>query len=170
LADVNATGKDGCTALHDAAFWSRSYPARELGKLLVSRGLALDVNSTNNIGLTPLHLAVMHESDDGLNLDFVRFLLCESSADVNAVGGLFGRTALHFAAIHKHRFSDWTVDMVVKLLICHGASLDAKDLKQQTVRDLANEYWLARVLDELEKTPKDEAVGFHERTGYCCRT
>jgi ankyrin repeat protein len=155
-AELNATNKDGHTMLHEAAFWNHSYPARELGKLLVSRGLDLDVNITNDNIQTPLHLVLMCGSKGELNLNFFRFLLCESGADVN-VEDEDGWTALHYAAIYRPCYKFWGPETVAALLIRHGARLCARDFKQRTAADIAGSNSSMRsFLSAAENAEKDE--------------
>jgi hypothetical protein len=97
---------------------------------------------------------MVHGSAGYLNPNFIRFLLCDASADVNAVDKQ-GRTALHYAAEYDPYYRSWGSEVVAILLICHGASLYAKDLNQQTARDLAGDS-LGYFLKRAEKAQKDE--------------
>ena len=82
-ADVHACDGDGDSSLHCAAVAVGGRGQLEVARLLLQ--LNVEVNSRNNNGTTPLHLAShgLPDSESGGNPDIVRLLL-DHGADVLA--------------------------------------------------------------------------------------
>ena len=81
-ANVNIGDEYGWTALHSACEYG---PKLETVKILLNAGANVNVkamNDSQNPGITPLHLAVFHYTEEE-SIDVVRLLL-EAGADVNA--------------------------------------------------------------------------------------
>ncbi|MDB6129124.1 MAG: ankyrin repeat-containing protein [Verrucomicrobiales bacterium] len=111
-ADVNASQKDGMTALH----WAAYNEDLEAADLLVKKGA--NVNATNRYGIHPLSLACASGNNELITL------LIKSGADVNATNR-GGETVLMTAARTGKTGP-------VEALLEHGAKLDAKDRRGQT--------------------------------------
>ena len=117
-------------ALHDLDF-------AEAKRLIVS---GIDINSKDNEGDTPLHLA----ADLG-NLDIVELLL-KSGAEIDLHDGwdTLGRTALHRAVIKGNI-------EVINVLIQAGADINAKQWDGYTALDLAKTAKNAEIVSLLRK-------------------
>ena len=76
---INAKDSAGNTQLH------RSVTQREIGTVRNILAQGADVNIQNNLGQTPLHLAVLAN-----DLELVELLVETGGADVNAYGGSAG--------------------------------------------------------------------------------
>ena len=151
--DVNSPAPDGATALHWAAHWDD----HDLVARLIAAGA--NVNSKNDLGVTPLALAcenaslpvatllVEHGGDVNLpangeaplmiaarsgNEKLVSFLLARR-AEVNATDPRHGQTALMWAVAHRH--AD-----VVKQLLSHGADLGTRSKTDSLRMATINRY------------------------------
>lgn len=107
-ADVAATDKRGCQALHLVAGGVHCSSALHVARLLLANGA--DIRARNRYGETPLHMAT------GQSDEFIQHLI-ESGADVDA-RDLDGETPLHRAALNGASTS-------TEILLRHGASPDA---------------------------------------------
>jgi ankyrin repeat protein len=116
---LTAHAGDGWTALHLAVFFAQ----KAVAKQLLEAGANVLARSTNSLNNHPLHAAVA-----GRSRDCVAILL-ESGAEVNATQA-GGWTALHGAAQNSD------VEMT-KVLLAHGANMDARADNNQTPLDLA---------------------------------
>jgi len=114
--DIKARDSYGRTLLHYAVDYGYS-----IVKHLLDRGA--NPNETDNIGMTPLHLAS--------RLDVAKLLL-DRGADPNIKTKYDGRTPLHYAAAEGRL-------AVAVLLLRHGAYIDAKDHYGKTPLYLAVE-------------------------------
>ena len=109
-ASLAAVDRDGNTALHHVAVSTNNNQA-DLVNILLSRGLAFEV--PNNVGATPLHMAVAHD-----NKPAVVALLSRGASVATKDGN--GNTALHYAArLQKVQYG------ILNMLLKHGASIDA---------------------------------------------
>ena len=121
--DVNASDKDGVTALMVASFNGHS----EAVNLLLSK--RADVNAkTSDYGQTALRLASQHG-----HIEIVKLLLA-AHADINATDK-DGKTALYWAVTTNE------ID-VVRELIASGADINIKDKSGETpLMVLSCDYW-----------------------------
>ena len=110
--DVNATGKNGRTALHEAAVCESS----DVAVFLLANGAKVDARDDD--GNTPLHLVLR---DSGL--DVVRVLL-GNKADINATNN-DGDTPLHNAA-------DFGSPGITEHLLNKKANVNARNNKGRT--------------------------------------
>ena len=120
-------------------------------KVLIDAGA--DVNASGNSG-TPLHKAVWFRSND---FTLIRLLITKG-ADVN--NGVFGEiTPLHMAA-------HWGNSDCAKLLIQHGANVDAKTSRGYQPIHVAAAVGVARYLFGFESYwgSERERYGDHEKT------
>ena len=90
---------------------------------LKDAGIRVDVRSSYNNGISPLHYAAT------LGADAIVDFLIKNGVDVNSVD-LLGKTPLHYAATQNN-------PMVVLELINFGASLNAQDEEGNTPLDIA---------------------------------
>lgn len=104
-ADINATLRDGATALHCAAREGHT----EVCLLLLAN--AADVTARDDAGATPLHEAARHQPATGA--------LIVAGANVNARSRA-GRTPLHMAVLHDAYAAG-------QFLVRSGAEVDARD-------------------------------------------
>lgn len=86
---VNATGKDGCSALHFLYNWFPYQGTREIFQLLLAEDI--DITLTNSKGVSPLHLA----ADKGVIDHIDRYVALGGALDV---ADDVGNTRLHYAA------------------------------------------------------------------------
>jgi ankyrin repeat protein len=134
-ADVNASQKDGMTALHWSAFHSKP----DVARLLLAAGAL--VKAENRFGVTPLSLACTNG-----NTELIKTLLA-AGADANTtLRG--GETVLMTA-------SRTGLVEPVKVLIDAGAKLDSKDKKGQTALMWAADDGHAKVVELLIKAGAD---------------
>lgn len=108
--------------------------AAAVAKRLIESG---NVNSKNELGETPLHLAVKKT-----NHQIIKYLLRTRKADVNATNKS-GETPLKYAVRSEN-------DKSVKLLIAHGANVNHIDRKGQSALHVAcicrNNYNIIKIL------------------------
>jgi uncharacterized protein len=105
---------------------------QEVGRLIVAnRDL---VNSRNELGSTPLHIAAGNPTPD------IASLLLSNGAAVNARDNN-GATPLHIAAFSGHKAN-------VELLLAQGANVHARDNSGRTPRDYA-EASLSREVSDI---------------------
>ncbi|MEC4734969.1 MAG: ankyrin repeat domain-containing protein [Wolbachia endosymbiont of Halictus tumulorum] len=122
-ADVNAKGRDECTALHLAA----SYGCKEIVEVLIRA--EADVNLRDKSGCTALHLAT------GYGHKEIVEVLIGAGADVN-VRDKSGYTALHFAARKE----------IVEVLIGRESNVNAVDKYGKTPLDYAKNQDVVKAL------------------------
>lgn len=108
---INASDRDGMTALH----WAARLGHTEAAQILLERGAKTEV-LTRGQRRTPLYLAAQHRHQDVVKL------LLENGADANAASKLDGATALHKASQLGH-------EPVMEVLIEHGANVNTKDVE-----------------------------------------
>jgi len=122
--DVHYRNKSNATLLHLAAEFDSNVKVAEV---LISMGA--DINTKEDSGFTPFHLAVSYGSVG------IAKLLISNGADVNAA---FNDviTPLHMAIISDNADSDKKIE-IVKLLISEGADLNAKTPAGDTPYDAA---------------------------------
>ena len=134
-AKVNAKAQNGWTALTLAA--AKGYEA--VVRQLLDSGA--DANIADIYGWTPLLRAV-----DGDRVGVVRILLEDKSVQVN-VGNEQGETALHLAA-GVGAFE------IARLLIAHGANVQAKDAAGRTPAMVAKAEGYASLAEFIERSEK----------------
>ncbi len=111
----------------------RDGDVREVSKLIATdRNL---VNSRNELGSTPLHIAAGNPTPD------IARLLLDNGADLNAKDNN-GATPLHIAAFSGHKAN-------VELLLARGANVHARDNSGKTARDYAEASVSREVSDIL---------------------
>lgn len=120
---ASATGADGWTPIHLAAFFGRADTTRALLELDADVG-ALSSNPLRN---TPLHAAIAGGRDPE-----VIGVLLEAGAAVDSVAG-GGLTPLHVAAARGDR-------EIVERLVDRGASVGAETAEGKTPADVAEQY------------------------------
>jgi ankyrin len=103
--------KNGYTPLHYAVYKGH----KEMVRLLIARGAAVDARTHDGSAKTPLHMA----AETG-HLAIARFLLDRGSKIDETAKGIYhqGFTPLHFAAANGH-------EAVVEMLIKKGANVNA---------------------------------------------
>jgi len=99
-AEINAQNDEGATALHKALFWGH----KSVVELLVASGA--DVNAKDQDGITPLHEAVLSDY-----LWCVDEIIEANNTDVGA----------------EYKILEKIIIDIVKLLITHGADVNAED-------------------------------------------
>jgi uncharacterized protein len=111
----------------------RTGDTREVGRLIAAnRDL---VNSRNELGSAPLHIAAGKPTPD------IARLLLDNGAAVNARDNN-GATPLHIAAFSGHKAN-------VELLLARGANVHARDNSGKTARDYAYTSLSREVSDML---------------------
>ncbi|MEM7496104.1 MAG: ankyrin repeat domain-containing protein, partial [Myxococcota bacterium] len=138
-ADKNTTDKDGCNALHAAAFSPSEHAPRVVQTLLDA---GVDKDATNNDGWTGLHLAALNESKHAPQ---VIKTLIDNSVDKNATTKN-GWTALHLAAQNESEHAP----QVIKILIDNGVDKNATDNDGWTALFIAKAWNRQRVIQLLE--------------------
>lgn len=109
-------------------------------QLLIRNGA--DVTAREDTYSTPLHLASAKGCAETVDL------LIRCQADVNALNGNQS-TPLHLAA-SSHLALEGTI---VRLLLQHGANIDAKDSEGHTPFEIASSegnWWIAKVLSDYQ--------------------
>ena len=120
--NLEAKDKDGCTALHRAAFAGNL----EILEELIIQGA--DVNAENNDKQTVLHLALVSNKP---NIDLVKYLLEDKEIKQRLEAkDKFGFTALHLASFYGSL-------EILKELIKQGADINAKNNDEETILHLA---------------------------------
>jgi hypothetical protein len=138
---ANASDARGRKALHWAASWPNSPGHLEVIKLLAAR--SAEVNTADDLGITPLHLAATpHRGAFATHLAAAR-LLIGNGAKVN-IAAKDGSTPLHRAAAAN-------APRLVSLLIENGAQVNARDAKGRTPLALTDELHGRTVAEILVK-------------------
>jgi cytohesin len=141
------TREDGSTPLHIAA----GSGALDVVQLLVEAGA--DINSHNDVGLTPLHQAI-YQSDrsdeDSIDLRTIDWLVTHG-ADVNAID-TGGRTPLHYA-LHP---------LLIDYLVAHGAKVDARDSAIATPLHYAARFGVVAAMEHLLDAGADVNARMYE--------
>jgi hypothetical protein len=120
-SSVEPRGQYGWSPLHSAAF------KEDLEMVQVLLGYGVDVNAQTDFGYTPLnHYATIGRSDDPR----VARLLLDHGADPNIWSEYSNTSPLHGASL-KGRIE------LARLLLEHGASVEARDWKGKTPLDVA---------------------------------
>ncbi len=124
---INSFSKEGFAPLTLAAHFGHA----ETTQWLLDHGANVDIVSTHQLGVTPLHAALF-----GKRIATARVLI-ENGANVNiARGGATwprsGWTALHYAA-------GFGLNELVLLMLSHGADINILDEQLKTPLDIARE-------------------------------
>lgn len=127
-SDLDARDADGNTALHRLCTSFYDITKVETMVSLIASGA--NVNATNNLGQTPLHIAAQNiggwdNNDPPVNEPFQ--LLVYKKADVNARDNQ-GRTPLHVVSLSDSSFKD----QATRLLIAAGANPNLQDNEGMT--------------------------------------
>ncbi|KAI1186262.1 hypothetical protein F5B17DRAFT_404459 [Nemania serpens] len=139
-AMVNSKNKDGETPLHISCVERN----RIIAEVLLANGAG--INAIDNLGLTPLHCAIIaqgifeesEESDRPEDTSLVELLLAHKKLDKNIKTFHQGATALHLAAA-------WALPDIVALLLKGGA-----DRHSTTWRGEISLHWAFRTMREDE--------------------
>ncbi|XP_076676923.1 uncharacterized protein LOC143373487 [Andrena cerasifolii] len=137
--DIDAACEDGTTVLHKAIRWYKI----ELIKLLLSRGA--NVNAEGEYGQTSLHIAA-----EAGYIEPVELLL-KYGAYINSVCTYVGKehcTPLYIAVKRKNK-------KLIKLLLEHGANVDAQDQAGKTILYFAVEDGRSLIVQRLLKHHPD---------------
>ncbi len=157
--DANAEDDNGATALHVSA----GEGFLKMVNLLINHGAGVNPKSVSE--WTPLFYASAHG-----DLEIVRVLL-SAGADVNATDGDRGNTALMWAAsgpapglrsrdeirsfrkTHKKELAEQSTRYceIVKLLIAHGADVNAKEFLGLTALQMAKNRELKNIIKVLRR-------------------
>ena len=132
-ADINASDKDGNTALH----WASTMGNTKIINLLIS--YFADINAQNKDGYTALHCVFQ-----GGHIEVMK-LLIHNGADLNAVCN-DGYSVLHLAAIYPHTKN--SVD-IIKFLIHSGANVNATNKEGNTPLHLTSVRYSGPEIVEL---------------------
>jgi ankyrin repeat protein len=137
--NVDERDADGNTALHRLC--SGYYDADKVDSMASLIASGANVNATNNLGQTPLHVAsgkitMWDDNDPPVNNPFQ--LLIYKNADVNARDNQ-GRTPLHVISISDSMFKD----QATRLLISAGANPNLQDRDGMTPLHLVASSGLA---------------------------
>ena len=128
-SSVDIRGSLGKSPLHAATH----FEDLEMVQVLLDYGL--DVNARDNFGFTPLTFALEYRSKN-IDPGVVRFLL-DHGADPNVAKYQNG-TPLHRAS-ERHRASRSRRIEMARLLVEHGANVEAQDNRGKTPLDVATE-------------------------------
>ncbi|KAJ8935466.1 hypothetical protein NQ314_012785 [Rhamnusium bicolor] len=136
--DVNLSDCLGKTSLHYAC--SRGF--QDILLLLINSGA--NVNAIDNDKNMPLHLACNSGHEN-----CVKALIYSSGEVELNVGNFFGDTPLHLA-------TKWGYLDIVKILLENGTSIIIQNNRNQTVLDLAPNYYVLKLLRQFgeEKSAK----------------
>ncbi|KAL3492428.1 ankyrin repeat-containing domain protein [Aspergillus germanicus] len=139
-ADIRRMTFQGQTALHVAASGKGT---RDTVELLLQGGAAVDINSWNLNGETPLYAAAAVGNESAM------VALLENGAEVNTMGYLSG-TPLHGVVRSKYSYLrglipyPYKASRIMQILFDHGADVDAVDSNGMTALATAlttsNEY------------------------------
>ena len=121
-AKINETNDKGCTPLN----LSLSSKNKEIAKLLIINGAQVNIKvQVTNAIVTPLHLAILHCWQDGLEL------LLKYGANINGTDE-YKNSPLHYAVESKNT-------KAVESLLKNGADLNIKNVNNQIALDVAKE-------------------------------
>ncbi|KAG5886160.1 hypothetical protein JTB14_024840 [Gonioctena quinquepunctata] len=129
--DVDVTDYFGKTSLHYAA--NRGY----LNIVLLLMNRQANVNIKDNEKNTPLHLACTNGQEN-----CVRALIYSSREVELNIGNYSGETPLHLATI-------WGYYEIIKILLENGATPGIKNRRNQTVSDLAPNYYILKLVEKF---------------------
>ncbi|XP_069101658.1 ankyrin-1-like isoform X2 [Argopecten irradians] len=104
-----------------------------------------DVNKPNEIGLYPIHLAVMN-SDANKRKTIIK-LLMDKGADINVQAEEGGNTPLHIAAWRNHL-------VTVKQILSYKPEYQKEDNDGKTARDIAEENGYTKIVELIDKYAK----------------
>ncbi|XP_021360438.1 serine/threonine-protein phosphatase 6 regulatory ankyrin repeat subunit A-like isoform X4 [Mizuhopecten yessoensis] len=105
----------------------------------------VDVNKPNEIGLYPIHLAVMN-TDANKRKTIIK-LLMDKGADINIKAIEDGNTPLHIAAWRNHLVS-------VKQILSYKPEYNTEDNDGKTARDIAEENGFTKIVELIDKYAK----------------
>lgn len=149
---LNSKNKDGETPLHIACVERN----RTIAEVLLKNGA--DINATDNLGLTPLHCAIIAQgsfeentgSDRPEDTSLIELILAHKEIDKNIKTFHQGATALHLAAA-------WALPDAVALLIKEGA-----DRHSTTWRGETGLHWAFRTMREDEENYPERMVPYSD--------
>ena len=146
-ADPNAVDNEGNNALHLTV--AKEHSERIKGLI----DLGIDVNATNNEGKTPLHFAISKVMSKSVKA------LLDGNADPLFVDK-DGKTYLHSLASCRRDSPDYV--SIAKSLIEKGVDINAVDIENKTVIQIAKDNGNTLVIDiieaELSKNPLDHSI------------
>ena len=124
-AQIDAEDFLGCTPLNVALnHWSKGH--REIAKILFDMGAKYKFNGMMDLGWTYLHFVV-----DKDHIELAKYLIGSKGVQIDAKGKKDGNTPLHIAA-RNGNFE------LAKLLVEHGANIEARNDNTQTPYYLSN--------------------------------
>jgi ankyrin repeat protein len=130
VLNSNVRDEIGYTLLHNACNWDQNDQV-EIVRLLLDSGV--DVNSVDNDGYTPLHIACIYEHPEVVEL------LLKYGADVNKSNN-DGKTPCHFAIRNPD---------IVKVLLRNGADIYIPDNKGRTVYEKSSLRDTEKIIQEV---------------------
>lgn len=137
-ADPNIKNAEGNTPLMVAVVTANQQLVNRLLKCKI------DINATNNGGLSALHFACE-------NFTILKLLIEKGGVDINRAGGTVQMTVLHKAAQYGNL-------EVVKYLVEKGADISLPDSQERTAEQIAKEYKHADVANYLSKLAWDKSM------------
>ena len=160
--DVNAQSNSGWTPLHAAAY----HPQLEPIQVLLEHGA--NINARTDLGCVPLH-HVASSSENKPHLESMQILF-DYGSDAN-IRDNAGLTALHHSSYWERGdggIASWGTVEATRLLLKHGANIDAEDNKGRTPLQLALAHGreeIATFLSGYGATQSDQPSTGHSLSG-----